>query len=355
MRRTIRWTTIPVLALTLVLAACSSSQSSSTTSTTEAKLSGSLNGSGATFPKLFYQASIQAYGQLQPGLTVNYNPTGTGAGQTDLQNKLVNFAGSDSVVKEADVPKFTGGPFLYFPTVAAPITISYNVSGVTNLQLSGETIAKIFSRSVKTWNDPAIAADNPGAMLPATPIVVVHRSDSSGTTDNFTKYLVKAAPDSWKLGSGKTIAWATDTTAGEGNGGVAKAIQGQAGAVGYVDLGDAVAAKLTTAKVKNSSGTFVAPTLDGASAALEGATVNPNLTYDPLNASGAATYPITAPTWILVYQNQADATTLANVKGFLNFVLTKGQDGAASVNFAKLPATLQQQAVAQLGQLQVKA
>lgn len=349
-----QWWMVPVLIGAVMIAGCSSSKSS-TTSTTAAKLSGTLNGSGATFPKLYYQAAIQAYGQQQPNLKINYNPTGSGAGQTDLQNQLVNFAGSDSTVKDADVPKFKGGTFLYFPTVAAPITVSYNLAGVTKLQLSADTLAKIFGRSVKTWNDAAIAADNPGVTLPGTPIVVVHRSDSSGTTDNFTKYLVKAAPGSWTLGSGKTVAWAADTTGGEGNGGVAKAVQGQNGAVGYVDLGDATAAKLATAAIKNVSGAYVAPTLAGASAALAGATIKPNLTYDPLNASGADAYPITAPTWILVYQQQPDAATLANLKGFLTYVLTTGQDGAASVNFAKLPSALATQALTQLNQLQVKA
>jgi phosphate transport system substrate-binding protein len=347
-----RWLVAPAVALALVLTACGGSESA-TTSSTGPKLTGTLNGSGATFPKLYYQAAIQSFGQLQPALTVNYNPTGSGAGQTDLQNKLVNFAGSDGIVKEADTAKFQGGPFLYFPTVAAPITVSYNVSGLTTLQLAPATLARIFDRKIKTWNDPAIATDNPGTALPATPIVVVHRSDGSGTTENFTKYLTKAAGSDWTLGSGKTVAWATDTTAAEGNGGVAKAVQAQNGAIGYVDLGDAVAAKLATAKVRNSSGEYVAPTLEGASAALAGAKINPNLTYDPLNAAGKDAYPITAPTWILAYQRQPDQATLDNLRGFLRYLLTTGQGAAPSVNFAPLPPGLADQAIAQLDQLQV--
>ncbi|MFZ4515382.1 MAG: phosphate ABC transporter substrate-binding protein PstS [Acidimicrobiia bacterium] len=349
-----RWIVVPLISLVLVVAGCSSSSKSSTTTTTGPKLSGTLTGSGATFPKLFYQAAIQAYGQAQPELKITYNPTGSGAGQTDLQNQLVNFAGSDGLIKEADLPKYSGGKVLYFPTVAAPITVSYNLNGVNNLQLAPDTLAKIFMRTVKTWNDPAIATDNPGLALPSIPITVARRSDSSGTTENFTKYLVAAAPQDWKLGTGKTVAWAADTSAGEGNGGVAKVIQTQSGAIGYVDLGDAKAANLATAKIKNQDGNFVGPTLEAASAALDGATINPDLTYNPLNAKGKDSYPITAPTWLLVYQTQPDANTLANLKGFLTFLLTTGQESAAAVNFARLPGDLDRQAIAQLSQLNVK-
>ena len=168
--------------------------------------------------------------------------------------------------------KFKGGEFLYFPTVAAPITVSYNLDGVDELQLTPDTIAKIFQRQITTWNDPAIAADNPGAKLPATPIVVAHRSDGSGTTENFTKFLVAAAPTDVDARSpGSTVEWPADTQAGNGNAGVAPIVKGTAGAIGYVDLSDAKATGLQFAKVKNKAGKFVEPTLEGAAAALDGA------------------------------------------------------------------------------------
>src|SRR5262249_17517975 len=155
--------------------------------------------------------------------------------------------------KEADNVKF---PFYYIPTVSAPITVSYNLKGVSNLQLSPDTIAKIFQRDIKVWNAPEIAADNPGATLPATNITVAHRSEGSGTTNNFTKFLVAAAP-SWKLNTGDTVNWPTDTVGGAQNTGVASVIKQTEGAIGYVDLSDAKAASLTFASIKNKAGKFV--------------------------------------------------------------------------------------------------
>jgi ABC-type phosphate transport system substrate-binding protein len=166
-----------------------------------------LNGSGSTFQKTFDQVAIQGFQQKNSGVTVNYAGGGTGKGKTDLQTKTVDFAGIDSLVATADLPKYQGGAILYFPTVSAPITVSYNVSGVSNLQLSPSTLAKIFSGKITSWDDPAIKADNPGASLPSTAITVVHRADASGTTSNFTKYLVSAGGSDWTLGSGDTVSW----------------------------------------------------------------------------------------------------------------------------------------------------
>jgi phosphate transport system substrate-binding protein len=358
-RITARWLLLPVLSVALVAAAgCGSSSSSkakakSSTSTTAAKaeLTGTINGSGATFPATYYQAAIQAVTQANSGLTVNYNPTGSGQGQTDLEGQLVDFAGSDSTVKPEDVSKFKGGKFLYFPTVAAPITVSYNLSGVSSLQLSAPTIAKIFSGAIKTWNDAAIKSDNPDADLPSTAITVAVRSDGSGTTANFTKYLTKAAATDWALGSDKTVNWPSGVTKAEKNAGVAQVIKQTDGGIGYVDFSDAKASGLKFAKVKNASGSYVAASLSGASAAVAGAKVNADLTYDPLNASGKTAYAITAPTYILVYVNQTDKQKGTDVKGFLNYILTDGQELAASVDFAKLPADLASKAITQLDQI----
>jgi phosphate transport system substrate-binding protein len=266
---------------------------------------------------------------------------------------VVAFAGSDSTEKDADLAKNKGGQILYFPTVVAPITVSYNLKGVDKLQLSGPTLAKIFSRTVKTWNDAAIAADNPGVTLPSTAIVVAHRSDGSGTTSNFTKFLKSAGGSDWTLDAGDTVNWAGDTQAGNGNAGVAQIISSTDGAVGYVDFSDATASKLQTAAIKNKAGKYVPPTLDGASAAAASATIKPDLTYDPIDAPGDASYPITSPTWIIVYQKQTDATKGNALKGFLNFTLTDGQKLAPGENFAPIPSNLQQMAVAQLATLQI--
>jgi phosphate transport system substrate-binding protein len=258
-------------------------------------------------------------------------------------------------VKPADVSKYQGGAFLYFPTVAAPITVSYKVSGVDKLQLSADTLAKIFSRQIKKWDDPAIKADNSGASLPSKDIVVAHRADGSGTTNNFTKYLAAAAPASWKLGSGDTVPWPSDTQAGTGNAGVAQIVSQTDGAIGYVDFSDAKAANLNFASIKNSSGKFIEPTTDSAAAAVATATIAPDLTYSPLNAPGADAYPITSPTWILVYKNQTDKAKGEALKGFLEYILTGGQDLANQANYAKLPESLRTKAVTQLSQIQIPA
>lgn len=314
-----------------------------------AGLSGQLKASGASFPNAYYQEVVTSFKDVAPNVTVTYNSTGSGTGKKEFAQGLTDFAGTDSLVKDSDGLK--AGEFYYVPTVAAPITVSYHLSGVSGLQLSGDTLAKIFQREIKTWNDPAIAADNPGASLPDKPITVVHRSDGSGTTNNFTKYL-DLASDAWKLGSGDTVKWPTDTQGAERNSGVAQLIKQGDGAIGYVDLSDAKASGLAFASIKNKDGKYVAPTLEGATAALAGATVKDDLTYEPLNAAGADAYPITAPTYILIKVKYADAKKAALVKGFLTYLLTDAQDLAKEVDFAQLPDSLRQKALAQVEKIQ---
>jgi phosphate transport system substrate-binding protein len=325
-----------------------------TATTKELSLTGTLNAAGATFPKGFYEVAIAGYKKVQPGVTINYNANGSGAGRQSLQDGVVDFAGSDGLVNAADVSKYKG-EFLYVPTIAAPITVSYNLPDVRDLTLDADTTAKIFQRQIKKWDDPAIAAQNPGVRLPATDITVAHRSDGSGTTENFTKYLVAAAPTTWTLKSGSTVEWPTDTQAGNGNQGVAQIVKATAGAVGYVDLSDAKASGLQFAKVKNKSGKAVTANLEGATAALAGAQVNADLSYNPLNAEGADAYPITAPTWILVYKNQTDKVKGEAIKSFLRYVLGDAQKLAKDVDYAPLPTALQQKAVAQIDNIFVPA
>ncbi len=237
---------VGILALSLIGAACSSSSSTKDTtaesSTTVAegttttvagldysKLSGSLVASGATFPKSFYDEAIANLATTAPNLTVEYGGGGSGKGRSDLQEKVVDFAGTDGVVKAEDIAKFTGGEFVYVPTVIAPITMSYNLPGVDTLQLSPATIAGIYQLTITNWNDAAIAADNPGVTLPDQAIVAARRADGSGTTENFTKFLKAAVgPDAggtWALGSGSTVEWPAGTQAGDGNSGVAQLVK----------------------------------------------------------------------------------------------------------------------------------
>jgi len=349
------------LSLGLVAGACGKKEgagggttgsTSASGSTDVATLSGKLQGSGATFPKAFYEEVKANLKTAAPNLTVDYAGGGSGKGKQDLADNVVDFAGTDSPVKQEDLGKYKGGAILYFPTVAAPITVSYNLSGVDKLQLSPDTLAGIFAKKITTWNDPAIASDNPGASLPSSPIVTVVRADGSGTTSNFTKYL-KAASPSFAIEPGDSPKWPDGTQTANGNAGVAQSVKSTSGAIGYVDYSDAKASELSFASIKNKAGSFVAPSLEGASAALEGAKINPDLTYNALNAEGAQAYPITAGTWIIVYQKQANAQTGNNLKGYLNYILTEGQTFAADVDFAKLPSSLDQQAIAQLSKLQI--
>lgn len=304
-------------------------------------LSGELTASGASFPDAYYQEVIVAFADVAPDVTVTYNSTGSGTGKEEFGQGLTDFAGTDSLVKPDDGP--AEGSFSYVPTVAAPITISYNLSGVDELHLSASTLADIFQATITNWNDPAIAEDNPDAELPDETITVVHRSDGSGTTSNFTKYL-DAAADNWTLGAGDTVAWPASTQGGERNTGVAQLISSTDGAIGYVDLSDADATGLVYASIENAAGEFVAPTLEGATAALEGAVVEDDLSYNPLNAEGAEAYPITSPTFILV-RTDYDPAVAELVKGFLTFLLTDGQDLAEEVGYAALPDGLRQQAL----------
>ena len=348
------------LAAVAVLAACSSSGGSTTSSgsskspsasASNAKLSGTLNGSGSTFQTTFQQAAIQAFKAEQPGLTVNYGGGGSGKGRTDLASGVVNFAGSDSTIPAKEASNFTGKTILYFPVVIGPIALAYNLSGVTGLKLDGPTIAKIFQAEIKTWNDPAIKALNPSANLPSTAITIARRSDSSGTTANFSQFLVKSAPGVWKLGTSSTISWPANSRGGTGNGGVDSIVKSTPGAIGYVDFSDAKASNLSTASIKNQSGAYVAPSTTAASAAAGQATVKPDLTFSAIWAPGASSYPLTYQSWDLVNAAQSSSTTTANLKGYLGYLLGAGQKLLPELNYAPLPANIDKMAIAQLSKI----
>jgi phosphate transport system substrate-binding protein len=349
------------LAAVAVLAACSSSGGGSTTSSgsssspsasaATAKLSGTLNGSGSTFQTTYQQAAIQALKGTQPGLTVNYGGGGSGKGRTDLASGVVNFAGSDSPIPAKEASNFKGKTILYFPVVIGPIALSYNLSGVSNLKLDGPTIAKIFQGTIKTWNDPAIAALNSGAKLPSTAITIARRSDSSGTTANFSEFLVKSAPGVWKLGTSSTISWPSNSRGGTGNAGVDSIVKSTPGAIGYVDFSDAKASNLSMASVKNQSGAYIAPSTTAASAAASQATVASDLTFSAIWAPGATSYPVTYQSWDLVNAAQSSSTTTANLKGYIGYLLGDGQKLLPELNYAPLPANIDKMAIAQLSKI----
>jgi phosphate transport system substrate-binding protein len=353
---------VAVVALTLTLGACSSSSSSSAPSGgssgssssaggSSANLSGTVNGSGSTFQLSFQQTAIQSFKSVQSGLTVNYGGGGSGKGRTDLASGTVNFAGSDSTIPSKEASNFTGKTVLYFPVVIGPITMSYNLSGVSNLKLTATDIAGIFDGKIKTWNDPALKADNSGASLPSTPITIAVRSDSSGTTANFSDFLVEAAGSAWTLGTSSTIKWPSTARAGNGNGGVAQIVKSTPGAIGYVDYADAKASGLTFASVKNKDGSFIAPSTASATAAAQNTTVKPDLTFSCIWAPGAQSYPITYQSWDLVIQAQSSASTAANLKAYIGYLIGDGQKLLPTLNYAPLPSNIQQMAQAQLSKI----
>jgi phosphate transport system substrate-binding protein len=313
--------------------------------------SATLNGSGSTFQQPYNEQAIGAFKQKNPNITINYAGGGSGKGRQDFADQVVDYAGTDAPYSAADAAGVKGGTFFYFPTVAAPITVSYNLSGVKKLRFSPVTLAKIFQGDIKTWDDAAIKADNPGVKLPSTAITVAHRADGSGTTQNFTGYLAAAAPGVWTLGTGSTVNWPADSQAGQGNPGVGQIVKGANGAIGYVDFSDAKALKLKFASVKNKDGKFQAPSLKGTTAAVDKAQVNQDLTYNPLNASGTDAYPITSPTWILAYQNYSNSSKVSALKGFLNYIYGNGQKIASQVDYAPLPKPLLDKAKAQVKQI----
>ncbi|HUE28016.1 MAG TPA: phosphate ABC transporter substrate-binding protein PstS, partial [Solirubrobacteraceae bacterium] len=306
-----------------------------------------INGAGSTLAAPIYQQ----WGSTlkSQNLTVNYNGVGSGAGVVDLQTATVNFAGSDPALKSADTAKMKG-PVLQFPVAFGAITVSYNLSGVkSGLKLDGTTVANIFLGKIKTWNDPAIKALNPGISLPSTPITVVHRSDSSGTTSGFTKWLAAVDPTwSSQVGTGKDVKWPTGTGAAK-NSGVAAAVKQTAGAVGYVEQAYALENGFTYAAIKNSAGTYILPTIANTSAAANGIAVPSDLGISTINSPNASAYPIVSQTFIDAYTDPcksggANSTTASGLKRFLTYAFGAGQStlgaGSNQLPYAPLPASL---------------
>jgi phosphate transport system substrate-binding protein len=347
-----------VIAMTAGVAACSSSSSSSSsasgsgTSGTSSSASGTINAAGSSFQTNFQQTALQEFEQSNPSIKVNYDSVGSGTGRSDLYKNTVLFAGSDSPIpsKEAsEVP--AGKTVLYFPVQVGPIAIAYNLPGVKNLKLDAPTLAKIFQAQIKTWNDPAIKALNPGVSLPSTAITLAVRSDSSGTTQNFSQYLVTAAGSDWKLGTSSTITWPSTAHAGAQGSGVAQIVKSTPGAIGYVDYSTATASSLTAATIKNSDGQYVAPSTAGATAAASHVTPKSDLTFLTVDQPGATSYPITYQSWDLVYAKQPNANDAALLKAYLGYLLGQGQSLLTSLNLAPLPASIDSQAKAQLSKI----
>ncbi len=312
-----------------------------------------IDGSGATFQKAAQEIAIDAFSRIRKDITVNYAAGGSGKGRKEFADQVVDYACTDAPYKPEEARTVKGGELFYIPNVLGAITVSYRLDGVDKLQLSPGTLARIFQREIKKWDDDAIEADNPGAALPGTDIVVARRSDGSGTTENFTKYLTLAAPDAWKLGSGSTVEWPGDTQAGNGNNGVALIVKNTNGAIGYVDLSDAFENKLAYAAVRNRAGAYVMPDAASVTAAADGIVVDDQLLFSALDARGGAAYPITAQSWCMVHARQTDRAKGNALKAYFRYLLTDAQQLLPEINFAPVPKALQDRALARIESIQV--
>ncbi len=354
--RTSRISAVAVAVLaSLGVAACGSSSSSSSSSAGSSSsssssasggASGTINGAGSTLAAPIYQQWGSTLSSQ--GVTVNYNPVGSGAGVAQLQAGTVDFAGSDPAIKPAEEAK-AKAPVSQFPVAFGAITVSYNLSGIkSGIKLDGATLADIFSGKVKTWNSSEITALNPGMSLPSTAITVIHRSDSSGTTNGFTTFLTDTSP-SWKssVGAGKDVKWPTGTGAAK-NSGVAAAIKQTSGAIGYVEQAYALQNGFTYASVKNKSGAYIAPTIPATSAAAVGIPVPANLGISTINSPNPSAYPIVSQTFLMAYTDMCKAgisqSTAGAVKKFLTYAFGPGQQtlgaGSSQLPYAPLPASL---------------
>jgi phosphate transport system substrate-binding protein len=350
-------------ALALGVAACGSNDTSpsgggsSSSSSGSSKQGGTINGAGATFPAPVYTEWAARFKDAT-GTTVNYQAVGSGGGIAQFTAGTVDFGATDAAMKpeEEAAAKKKGDP-VHIPTVLGAVTVSYNVKGIDKgLKLDGATVANIFLGKIKKWNDPAIAKISGNTSLPGTDITVCHRSDESGTTKNFTQFLADYSPE-WKSGPGvdKTVKWPVGTGA-KGNDGVAGCVKQTDGAVGYVEQAYALQNNFTTAAVKNKTGNFVEPSLAATSAAGQGVKVPDDLKFSTIDAPGDKTYPISAVTFLLVWQDQCKAgikpATAKLVKSWLTYALGDGQKLAGELQYAALPAPIQQKAQAKIDALQ---
>ena len=316
--------------------------------------SANLTGSGSSFVDPIMQTWIEAYKGVASNTSINYQSTGSGQGKKDFISGVTDFGGTDAVMTDEELAQAPDA--LHIPVILGAVTMIYNLQGVDNLQFSGETLARMFLGEITTWNDPAIAADNPGVTLPNTPVTIVHRSDGSGTTAIFTDYLSKVNT-TWKdnVGSGTAVQWPTGIGA-EKNPGVAAGVQQTPGAIGYVELIYALSNNLPVPAIKNNTGAFVKPTIESTSAAAAGALNN---MPDDLRVSitnpqqGADAYPIAGFTWLLVRGQMNDQAKAQALTDFIYWALTQGSDAATKLNYAPLPDVVRQKAIAKLSQVTV--
>lgn len=299
-----------------------------------------LNAAGATFPYPMYSKWFDVYHQAHPSVQINYQSIGSGGGIRQLLDKTVDFGASDGPMND-DQLKQASVPILHFPTVLGADVPSYKLAGVSaELNFTPEALGGIFLGKITKWNDPAIASANPGVKLPSDDIVVVHRSDGSGTTYIWTDYLSKISPE-WqqKVGKGTSVNWPVGL-GGKGNEGVAGLIEQTPDSIGYIELIYAIQNKIAYGRVKNAAGAFVKADLASVSAAAAAAskTIPDDFRVSITNPEGnKAAYPISSFTWLLIPSKFSDSAKRDAVKDFLKWMLADGQGYCEALSYAKLP------------------
>jgi phosphate transport system substrate-binding protein len=335
--------------LVLVLTACSPAQPAPTTAPTTppaakppTAAANTLTGAGATFPAPLYQKWFDEYAKLTQ-VQVNYQAIGSGGGIKGVQDKTVDFGASDAPMTDAQLQAATGGPIFHIPAALGAIVATYNIPGVSaKLKFSGANLAAIFLGDITRWNDPKLVTDNPDLANVNQDIVVVHRSDGSGTTFGFTDYLSTVSPD-WlqKVGKGTSVNWPVGL-GGSGNPGVAGELQQNPNSIGYVELIYAIQNKLGYAQVKNKSGQWIDASLESVTAAAAANIQNipPDLRFSIVDAPGNTSYPISTATWLLAYKNMTDQSKALALTRLLWWATHDAQRFNNDLAYAQVPQPL---------------
>jgi phosphate transport system substrate-binding protein len=309
-----------------------------------------INGAGATFPYPIYSKWFDEYSKVDSSVRFNYQSIGSGGGQKQILEGTVDFGASDGPMSDQNLAR-ASGKILHIPTVAGADVVTYNIDGNPALKFDGPLIADIFLGKVTRWDDPRIAVLNPGVALPAEDIVVVHRSDGSGTTYIFVDYLSSVSPE-WagKVGRGTAVKWPTGLGA-KGNEGVTGQVKQLPGAIGYVELSYATQNHMPCALVKNAAGHYIAASIASVTAALNKAKIPDDFRFSMVNPPGEQAYPIAGTTWLLVYEQQRDAAKGKKLVEFLHWAMTHGEKIAPALDYAPLPVELAQRVTREIDRI----
>jgi phosphate transport system substrate-binding protein len=345
-----------VLSTAIVVSACSGSSAPPPSSPGGGAAASQITGAGATFPNPIYSKWFAEYGQRHPGVKINYQSQGSGAGIRQLTNRTVFFGASDQPMTDEQL-KGAPGKIVHFPMVLGGVVPVYNLQGISQpLKFTGELLADITLGKVTKWNHPSIANLNPGVKLTSTDITLVHRSDGSGTTFIWVDYLAKISPEfKQKVGVSSSVSWPVGVGA-KGNEGVSGLVQQTPGALGYVELIYAIQNKIPYGVVRNNAGNFVSASVESVTAAAEAVAANmpDDFRVSITNPPGKDAYPIASFTWLLLYENAEDKAQAKTMVDFIRWALTDGQQEAPALGYAPLPRNVVEKEMQALGKVVVQ-